>query len=226
MQIQEIKSLSNPLVKHWVKVRTDSSYRKEKKSALITGSKLIAELGTKVALKALILETEAPLPAAFSQVPLLYRVPFSLLKKITGLEHPEPIAAETALPSPGKLEGKKFLLALDGVSDPGNLGTLLRTALALNWEGVFITSHSADPFNDKALRAAKGATFHLPLRMGTWEELSRLIQENQLHVYLADIKGSSPDTHLLQHRSSSFWAMNPAEPLSRQKAIQKLSLSR
>ena len=111
----------------------------------------------------------------------------SVLKKVTGLPHPEGVAAEVALPPPGKLEGKKFLLALDEISDPGNLGTLLRTAWALGWEGAFLTPSSVDPFNDKAIRSAKGASFLLPLRSGSWEEFDAL--SSGMQIYVADPKG-------------------------------------
>ena len=97
----------------------------------------------------------------------------------------------------------------------GNLGTLLRTALALNWQAVFITNSSTDPYNDKALRAAKGATFRLPLMQGSWEDLNVLIKKHQMHVFVADKQGTqlskiTPQTPILlvlgneAHGASSF----------------------
>jgi RNA methyltransferase, TrmH family len=69
------------------------------------------------------------------------------------------------------------------------VGTLLRSALALNWEGAFIFDTTADPFNSKALRAARGATFRLPLSYGGQEECDRLIKNNRLTVCVADTEG-------------------------------------
>jgi TrmH family RNA methyltransferase len=88
---------------------------------------------------------------------------------------------------------------LDRISDPGNLGTLLRTALALGWEGAFLTPHSADPFNDKAIRASKGACFFLPLQEGSYEELEELLKENQITAYVADLKGTSLPNLKVKH---------------------------
>jgi RNA methyltransferase, TrmH family len=102
------------------------------------------------------------------------------------------------MPPLGNLNNKNFILALDGISDPGNLGTILRTALALGWDGVFITSNSTDPFNEKALRAAKGATFRLPILCGSWEELEQLIKKNNLHVFIADMQGSALNKEVIQ----------------------------
>lgn len=181
-----ISSLDHPLIKHLVKLRTDREYRYEKQSAIIIGQKLIREMSSYADFKAVIVEQGTSFPD-FSQV---YEVPRSLLKKITGVENPEPIAAEVAIPPFQQLNNKQFLVIFDGVADPGNLGTLLRTALALNWEGAFFAPHCTDPFNEKAIRAAKGATFQLPLQMGSWDEIKKIIHENKMQVYLGDVKGS------------------------------------
>ncbi len=110
-----------------------------------------------------------------------------ILKKISGTPSPEPIAAEVTLPENQKISGR-LLLALDQISDPGNLGTLLRTAFAFGVQGVFLTDGCADPFNDKALRAAKGATFLLPLQHGNLEDLAKIAKSRT--VYIADLGGN------------------------------------
>jgi TrmH family RNA methyltransferase len=118
-----------------------------------------------------------------------YLVTEAIMKKITGLEHPEGIAAEVKMPLEASFENIHRLLVLDGVSDPGNMGTLIRTALALGWEGAYIIENSCDPFNDKALRAAKGATFRLPLCFGNWDDLTQLISKNKMTPFAADMDG-------------------------------------
>ena len=63
-------------------------------------------------------------------------------------------------------------LVLLALQDPGNLGTILRTALAFGWSGVVLTEGSCDPLNDKALRASRGAPFRLPIaqvEVGEWK---------------------------------------------------------
>jgi TrmH family RNA methyltransferase len=187
MTQREITSLQHPIVKHFVKLRKSRAFRKETGSALIVGTKLVKELAAKFPLKTLFMEKGSEKIACKAEN--CFVVTAEILKKITGLETAEPYAAEITLPQAGSLKGKKFLLALDGISDPGNLGTLLRTALALGWEGVFITDESTDPFNEKALRAAKGSTFHLPIQEGSREELNELIEKNGLQVYLAESEG-------------------------------------
>ena len=124
------------------------------------------------------------------------------IKKISGLSCPEGIAAEVELPSFHSLDSKQWIVVLDGLADPGNLGTLLRTALALNWEGIFLTPSTVDPFNDKAIRASKGACFLIPLQQGSYEELDLLIKKRSQNCFVADMQGE--DLYTLPPLSSAI----------------------
>jgi RNA methyltransferase, TrmH family len=185
MIAREISSLQHPIVKYLVKLRDDRAFRKAEKSVLIMGNKQVGESAGRFPLKMLLKLPEASVSFQADEV---FVVSEQILKKITGLEKPEPIAAVIAMPDAAPLAGKKKVLALDGIADPGNLGSLLRSALALGWEGVFITSSSCDPFNPKAVRAARGATFLLPLYCGSEEELSELIAQG-FQLVVADLDG-------------------------------------
>ncbi len=116
----------------------------------------------------------------------------AVMQKMSGVQTPEGVLAIVNMPKNGDFKGFKRVLGLDGINDPGNLGTLLRTALALGWEGVFLLPGCADPFNDKALRAAKGAPFRLPIKSGSWEELEKLGKSHHLESYAADLEGVFP----------------------------------
>ncbi len=185
MPQEKITSTQHPIVKRFVKLRQDKSFRKEEKSVVIVGLRLIKEISCQFRIKTLIVDRDFPGISAEKEI----FATSEILKKITGLQEPEGVAAEIALPEKGLVENNQFLLVLDGISDPGNLGTLLRTALALGWDGVFLTPHTADPFNDKAIRAAKGACFFLPIQEGSYEELELLIKKNNMTTYVADLKG-------------------------------------
>lgn len=178
MVTKKITSLQHSLVKHWIQLREERSYREETQRVLVSGEKIVRELQPKV------LITSGP---TFIQADEHYLVSTPILKKITGLAHPDGFAAEVSLPIPQDLGAKKFLVILDQIGDPGNLGTLLRTALALGWEGVILTPGTVDLFNDKALRSAKGATFHIPYARLTIEEVSQL----KMHFFTADLNGKS-----------------------------------
>lgn len=183
---QKLTSLTHPLVKHWVALRKSKEARNECKTALLCGINLIRDLASSHAFKTVIVEEgyEPPFALRYERH---YVCTAEMLKKITGLAEPQPLAAEIDLPSEKDLKDTHFLLVLDGIADPGNLGTLLRTALALRWEGVFLTPESCDPFNEKALRAAKGATFKIPIQRGSWHVLEALLGTRLLLA--ADVAG-------------------------------------
>ena len=204
--MNQITSLQHPLVKHLVKLRTNRSYRTAEKKVLIVGENLVKE----IPLSTLLTVNEAPKELKFEKH---YIVTEAIMKKITGLEHPEGIAAEVYMPAEATFKSVKRLLILDGVNDPGNMGTLIRTALALGWEGVYITSNSCDPFNDKALRAAKGATFRLPLAFGDWDDLKSLLSRHQINPYAADM-GGSPIQEIDKNQSIALIMGNEARGIS------------
>lgn len=157
---REIISLQHPLVKRLVKLRESRSFREEEQALLIVGSQLVHEIAAHMKLNILI--SEKPLPFAAEES---YLTSPAVLKKITDLPADEMVAAVVGLPSPTQLRHKKQIVVLEALQDPGNVGTILRTALALGWEGAFLTPTTADPFNDKALRAARGAPLFYPYNM-------------------------------------------------------------
>lgn len=181
MVAKKITSLQHPNVLYWVSLRENARLRKEKKSILIAGKALVKEAPIEI------LITSKELPSIKAQE--RYIVTEEILKKITGLKNPDGFAAIAKCPEPQDLSKKKFLVILDKISDPGNLGTLLRTALALGWEGVIVTPTTVDLFNDKVLRAAKGAHFHLPYARLSIDAIKKL----KIELFTADIKGKELD---------------------------------
>ncbi len=189
--IRQIVSVNHDLVKHLVKLRQNSRYRQEHQTVVIDGIKPVLEICCQYPAKVLLTYDESLIPKNVKMHELIL-VNESVMAKISGMVNPEGILAEVEMPKESSLENLQFIIALDGVADPGNMGALLRTALALRWQGAFILENSCDPFNEKALRASRGACFRLPLRHGSWKELKELMHKNQLTGIVADIEGSSP----------------------------------
>ena len=182
-----IASAQNVLVKHLVKLRENKHYREKCGSILVSGIKLIREIAVQTPPNKLFVLD--PLDS-FLDVPT-YQISPAVLKKITGLPSPEPIAAEFPLPPQSSMEKRAPILVLDAIRDPGNLGTLLRTSLAFGWGGVFFLPTCVDPFNEKVIRSSRGALFRLPWKIGTWEDLSKLKETEKLTAYIADIEGEA-----------------------------------
>jgi len=187
--MKQITSIQHPLVKHLVRLREDRAYRYEHNSIFIEGVKLVGEVVRTCPPKAVLVTAETLIPKNIQHSTVVL-VSDAVLKKVSGAISPEGIAAEVSMPKPQKLGKMEYVVALDGVSDPGNMGTLLRTALALGWQGAFLLPTCCDPFNDKAIRAGRGAQFRLPICFGTADELKRLSQVNSWQAFVADVNGT------------------------------------
>ncbi len=83
-----------------------------------------------------------------------------------------------------------FVLVLDSIRDPGNLGTLLRSAAAAGVQTVMLPPETTDAFSPKVVRAGMGAHFRLPIREMAWDRIGLITDSLDLQVYLADAKGT------------------------------------
>ena len=81
------------------------------------------------------------------------------------------------------------MLIADAIRDPGNLGTLMRTAEAAGFEAVFLAPGTVDAFAPKVVRAGMGAHFRLPLYEVSWDEIKTQVSAYHWNVYLADMDG-------------------------------------
>lgn len=81
------------------------------------------------------------------------------------------------------------LLVLDAVQDPGNFGTLARTAEAMGMSGVLALTGTVDAWNPKAVRAAAGSTFRLPVFDAAWDEARERLRDRDVEVWAADPLG-------------------------------------
>lgn len=200
--IKQITSLSNPTVQHLYKLRTDAQYRKEKATVLVEGIKLIRDLAKSFKFHKIAAKDLHLIPEEINAKELIL-VTDQLFHKLSSTKHPEGIVAEIDAPKASSLQGTRWL-ALDGVSDPGNLGSLFRTALAFNWDGIFLLPNCSDPLNDKALRSAKGATFKIPFQKGSLKQLKESLQEKGFTALAADLQGDNPQNFFFEERIALF----------------------
>jgi len=115
----------------------------------------------------------------------------SLMKSLSETETPQGILAvltDSRLPIP---DSPNFILIPDQIRDPGNLGTLLRTAGATGVQAVLIPPETTDAFAPKVVRSGMGAHFRLPIHSMTWDEIKQISKSANLFVYLADMDGRS-----------------------------------
>jgi len=111
----------------------------------------------------------------------------SVMQSISETETPQGILAvlnDSRIPIPHL---PNFMLIPDQIRDPGNLGTLLRTAAAAGVQAVLIPPETTDVFAPKVVRSGMGAHFRLPIHPMSWDEIEKLTKGMQ--VYIADMDG-------------------------------------
>ncbi len=117
-----------------------------------------------------------------------YAVSPSVLRALAQTDNPQGLLAVYPFPELSSPSLPNLLLILDAVRDPGNLGTILRTAWAAGVDEVILAPGTADPFNPKVVRAAMGAHFSLPMNYRSWPEIQSALSRIP-RVYLADARG-------------------------------------
>ena len=168
-----ITSRSNDRIKAARELQSAKA-RKETGLHLIEGDKLVSDAIASGANVQTVFALESVPP--FDGIETV-AVSESVLEALCTAKTPQNMCATVETPSCACPESypEGLIVALDRLQDPGNLGTILRTADALGAAGVLLSPDCADPFSPKSLRAAMGSTYHLPVWIGSIEaELERL----------------------------------------------------
>lgn len=181
-QIKEITSLANPIIKD-IKTLSQKKARDESGTFMAEGLKLVIdalELGWSI--KTLVYAIEAkgkPLveqvsAEALAQGALVLEVSEKVMASVTRRENPQMVVGifETRWTNLSSIKPQKneTYLALDRVRDPGNLGTIIRTADAAGASGVILVGETTDPFSLETVRATMGSVFAMPVARASVEE--------------------------------------------------------
>ena len=174
VDVERVTSVDNAAVKHFARLCKSKAYRDERGSVVLASSVLVREcfgVGRARRAKTLFVGERARIPEDIS-ADRIVRAPARVMKKCAGVANGDGLDVVGEFEAPKITRGGEFVagakrrrttrvLALEGVQDPGNVGTLVRTAVAFGWEYVALLPGTCDPFNDKAMRAARGATFRV-----------------------------------------------------------------
>lgn len=169
MMEERITSRKNPLLQQVKKLLSSGKARKEAGLFVSDGTKLLQEAVTYFDG----LETVILSDGIQAQVPdhvRVVRVPGDVMESISPMQSPQGALFLCRLPEKTKFEPKRGMLLLDGIQDPGNLGTMLRTADALE-VSVALLEGCADPYSHKVVRSSMGAVFRTPVVQTTWKEV-------------------------------------------------------
>lgn len=119
----------------------------------------------------------------------------TLFSEISDTENPQGIVAVAKFQIPDFIEvfnaSNPSLLFLDGVQDPGNMGTIIRTCDAFNLNGIIVGKGSVDPYNPKVVRATMGSIFRVPLYISD-DSIQTItdLSEYGLNIFSTSLKGS------------------------------------
>ena len=181
--MKKITSLDNPIVKSAVRLRNQVHERAIKFSTLIISKKLILELQHELIIEKLFVPQEAVVDLPVDT----YVCSQSVLRKIAGVPSFCDWIAQVVVPQL-EFQGNKIVVC-DSIADPGNLGSLIRTAYSLKWDAIILLQGCADPFSQKAIRASKAATLRMPILKGSLEDV--MLFKHKMPLLIASSKGSA-----------------------------------
>lgn len=214
--MEHITSRHNPLMGHIRRLAGSAAYRWETGEFLCDSPKLLQE--------ALLWQAEITAVVTISPLPQLpehirqVQVPEDVMASISPVKTPQGVLFTCRLPQaplPRSLTGRRYVL-LDGVQDPGNVGTILRTLDAFDADGLLLTGGCADPYGWKAVRSSMGAVFRRPIYSGTPEELATLLHRSGLPLYGAALREDTVDARQADYTRCTLAIGSEGRGLSRE----------
>jgi len=191
-----LTSRSNPRVKQ-LRAALAGNAKQSDGLVAVEGEHLIAEaLRSGVALKTLFLEISRDVPAGMAQSVEVVRLSRGVFASVTDTESSQGIAALLVAPVhdlSAVLERSPLLLIAAGLQDPGNLGTLIRSAEAFGASGVIATPGTVSVWNQKTVRASAGSVFRVPVEIYSAEQIAALRQRGVRLLAAVASGGVSPE---------------------------------
>jgi RNA methyltransferase, TrmH family len=193
-----IDSLTNAQVKFWVSLH-QAKHRRETGSFLVEGDHLVQEAFKANALDLILLieGRDNPYPSVKSVV-----LSDKVFKKVSQVESQGSIMAVCRLDLTKAVVGKRLVLC-DRIQDPGNLGTIIRSATAFGFDGILCSDDCVDFTNEKVIRSTQGALFHIALTQTDLKQAILDLKKNGVTVY-----GTSLD------QAVSLSAVKPSTPIA------------
>lgn len=185
--MKRIESPQNSLVKYWKKLATTRKERDRSGEFLIEGFHLVEEaLKNKAEILNLIVREDVEIPKSWNIDNIfVVEVTVQVANEFSETEHSQGIFAQVKQPTASSEDQDKWtkLLLVDAVQDPGNVGTMIRTADAAGIDAIILGKGSADPFNSKTVRSTQGSIFHIPVIRAELSEWIDSLKEKNVPVY-------------------------------------------
>jgi RNA methyltransferase, TrmH family len=182
--LKYIQSSKNPVVKQWKKLLTKKG-RDQSLTYIVEGFHLVEEaLKQDDTVIELILVEGVEMPNKWNPDGIeLVQVSEEVGKALADTETTQGVFAVCRQKNSEAINESKTFLLLDGLQDPGNIGTIIRTAEASGIDAIVLGKGTVDLYNPKVLRSAQGSHFHLPIIKGDLSETIPVLKENGIPVY-------------------------------------------
>ena len=213
---ERITSRQNSLLTKIVRLQNSKKYRREQGLFVGDGTKLLAEAirWDPQGLRAVVLQEDIACPQLPDHVRTV-QVPRSLMESISQMEAPEGALFVSAMPEQRETDVERGCLVLDGIQDPGNLGTILRTADALDVP-VILTEGCCDPYNAKTVRATMGAIFRTAPGYLTRQQLVDRCREKQIPLLATALSDRAKDIRQQDLRQAAVVIGSEGQGVSKQ----------
>lgn len=212
--MEKIESKDNGRVKGWMKLH-DKKGREEAGLFLVEGEHLISEALAAGAVETILTDTVSP----FAFEPQIM-VSEPIMRKLSASVSGTHLIAVCRFLRIQPQQERRVLL-LDGVQDPGNIGTLIRTAVSFSFDAVYCSYESADLYNEKVIRSTQGALFHIPvIRTDLGEQIASL-RSDGFEIIATALRDAHPMAEVLPQEKMAFILGNEGSGVS--EALQTQS---
>jgi TrmH family RNA methyltransferase len=194
-----ITSKDNEIVKHIRKLK-DKKYRDEHGEFVIEGIKIIDEATLENAKIKMVVVCDGCLNSDPIRTELLYKiakekvvyVSENIFKNLTDVTNPQGILAVVQKNKNPEIDySKELFLILDNIQDPGNMGTILRTADSIGLTQIIVPKGNADPYNPKVVRSTMGAIFRVNvIEVLNLAEAVKIMKKQGIKIYASDLDGA------------------------------------
>ncbi len=174
--MKKITSVSNPYIKELLKLQ-DKKTRDLENRFLIEGYHLVEEAKNANVLEEILIINESD---AIENIETTL-VNNEIISKLSKTKNPQSIIGVCKIKSNNEIIGERLLL-LDDVNDPGNLGTLIRSALGFNIDTIILSPNCVDVYNDKVIRATQGAIFKINIVTKDLSEVIKFLKSKEIKV--------------------------------------------
>ena len=209
-----ITSRKNEIIVHMKKLGADGAYRRECGEFVCDGEKLLREaVKWSAEIRTVLCTKEANLPE-LPESARVYCVPDDVLKSVSQQKTPNNVMFSCSMPEHDGTPVKTPAIIVESVQDPGNVGTIIRTADAFDMGDVVLTGACADPFSPKTVRATMGAVFRRRIITAELSELRSIFGDTP--IYGAALDGHSRDIREVPLKNSAVAIGSEGRGLSRE----------